>query len=988
VSLPPFLVEDQDVDYRVERPDWFYAAGDGLEILSACNEEETQEYIQELRKQRIEMGRFIPDEFLLHMSLPTTLILFPTSLRHAMDQEMVHELERIPLKFPISDRFRPMDDLRLSDPDSTYMFAALDDIEWRIRKADWKTANGRLPGFVYSPAYLEFLLESRSPALPEWYSVGIMRLYEAVRVPWEDGVFEPDKWLSVDHVSAVRTIRSAQKTLLPMGELLVARISAERPEEYRNIWRAQAELFVRWALSGKLANGRERLRRLVAVAALQPVTERQFQSCFGMDYAQAGVGLSDYLALAVKEPLKGPAAPSVALDPLELHTATKEEIRRIKGEWGRRVLAMVAKYNPDAYTLYVEQDRKLLQGAYDGGSRDPRLLASLALFRIETNDKVGARALLEANPDATAARPLASLKLAWLRLNDALPQPTAKEGMLSESQASGILQYIASSLSHQPPIKDAFTMAAVVSEHLRRDPSKIELDRLNEGARLFPRNSGLVYRTASWDLRAGAVGDARSLIGLGLSQASDASARSKLEALLAESLPQPQAQAARPPSPEPAEYAGVFGHALLVSWVRPVYPPDALKQGLGGTVTLRLLIDKKGNVQKSRVLDSTDSRFIGSAQTAVGKWQFSPAMDDSKPVAGWMDVPVIFSPSNPFFKGPSPSLPPEEQLPYQSPTTPARLDSDPDVVYPDSLFDRKLSGWARFSCVVLPDGSTAQPQILAATHVDFVLPAFNAVEHLKYLPRMNGDTPVEAEVRGELKFNVYPQDDAGALAADKITAPDGTPAAAGLRPDVVVDPVWPYDLLIGGEGGSAVVRFTVDESGAPRDVRVSAASNPSFGDSLVAAMESSSFLPPAIDGHSVKVSLIKRAEFSPIDLSAQTESNPLARLIMAIRSNKIEETRSLGSKLDPIYRLSPIYPSSLKGAGGPAGDAEIEFIIDRGGRARFPRIISATDNRFGWAAAIAVSQWVFQVPRINGQPVDVRVRIPFHFNPQTGGQSP
>jgi TonB family protein len=35
---------------------------------------------------------------------------------------------------------------------------------------------------------------------------------------------------------------------------------------------------------------------------------------------------------------------------------------------------------------------------------------------------------------------------------------------------------------------------------------------------------------------------------------------------------------------------------------------------------------------------------------------------------------------------------------------------------------------------------------------------------------------------------------------------------------------------------------------------------------------------------------------------------------------------------------------------------------------------------FGWAAATAVERWVFDPPKRGGQPVDVRVTIPFQFD--------
>jgi TonB family protein len=65
----------------------------------------------------------------------------------------------------------------------------------------------------------------------------------------------------------------------------------------------------------------------------------------------------------------------------------------------------------------------------------------------------------------------------------------------------------------------------------------------------------------------------------------------------------------------------------------------------------------------------------------------------------------------------------------------------------------------------------------------------------------------------------------------------------------------------------------------------------------------------------------------------------------------------------------------------PSGGATIQFIVDRTGRCRLARIVSATREEFGWAAATAVERWVFDPPRKKGETVDIRVSIPFTFNP-------
>jgi TonB family protein len=292
--------------------------------------------------------------------------------------------------------------------------------------------------------------------------------------------------------------------------------------------------------------------------------------------------------------------------------------------------------------------------------------------------------------------------------------------------------------------------------------------------------------------------------------------------------------------------------------------------------------------------------FIEAAQKAVRDWLFLPALDASKPISSEMDVHIIFSPDNPYFRGPASDFPPEEQWPYRPPVTEAKLISEPDIDYPDSLFDRRLSGWAHFSCIVLPNGNTANPRILSATHVDFVYPALRALEHLKYSPRTYGDTPIEAEVEGELKFDLFSRDKVGVLAANNITSPDGGAPSADLEPSMIVDPIFPYDLLLRGESGWATVSFTVNESGAPAEVRTTSASDIPFGNALIAAVEMSKFSPPVLEGRSVKVQLQRHEIFSAAGSASTAEMSSRARLLMSIRANHVTGGQRLDEDLVPL----------------------------------------------------------------------------------------
>lgn len=424
------------------------------------------------------------------------------------------------------------------------------------------------------------------------------------------------------------------------------------------------------------------------------------------------------------------------------------------------------------------------------------------------------------------------------------------------------------------------------------------------------------------------------------------------------------------------------GLALLREWSPPVYPPEALKKRASGMVTVRLIVDETGAVTAARAVDEPDAAFVDSAVAAVKSWKFIPATDHGEPVACCLETLVAYSPARGQQK-PS-TIPPAEQSFMPAPRSAPVMLRSPPGDYPEALVDRMIPGVVRFTCTVLADGQVVQPRVRAASHADFVLPALRSLQTWEFKPAMMGDLPVRAEAEGVMRFEAMLGGSAKVLAANGITATDGSPPPAEPEPVLVFDPVCPFEALLKGDGGSATVDFVVSNSGAVQEVRLREASQPEFGMALVAAVEASDFNPAIENNQVVAVTLAKRAEFKPVPADATEPTDPVARLVIAARRGEIGTARGLDAKLAPIYRMAPVYPAALKTTGGPKGRAEIEFVIDREGRVRLPRIVSATLPEFGWAAATAVAQWVFVAPRRAGEFVDVKVRMPFEFDAPTG----
>jgi TonB family protein len=82
--------------------------------------------------------------------------------------------------------------------------------------------------------------------------------------------------------------------------------------------------------------------------------------------------------------------------------------------------------------------------------------------------------------------------------------------------------------------------------------------------------------------------------------------------------------------------------ATLIHRVSPDYPSSWKREGLQGTVHLRLTIAKDGSVRDVQVVDG-DSRLAKSAEKAVKQWRYKPALRNGEPVETQATVAVAFA---------------------------------------------------------------------------------------------------------------------------------------------------------------------------------------------------------------------------------------------------------------------------------------------------------------------------------------------------------
>jgi protein TonB len=92
-----------------------------------------------------------------------------------------------------------------------------------------------------------------------------------------------------------------------------------------------------------------------------------------------------------------------------------------------------------------------------------------------------------------------------------------------------------------------------------------------------------------------------------------------------------------------AEQAPVLRKLRVVDMRPPNYPPSARRQGIEGTVRVRVLVGPDGRVIQALVFKTSgDDALDAAALEAVVDWRFEPAQRDGEAVRAWASVPIAF----------------------------------------------------------------------------------------------------------------------------------------------------------------------------------------------------------------------------------------------------------------------------------------------------------------------------------------------------------
>lgn len=384
-----------------------------------------------------------------------------------------------------------------------------------------------------------------------------------------------------------------------------------------------------------------------------------------------------------------------------------------------------------------------------------------------------------------------------------------------------------------------------------------------------------------------------------------------------------------------------------------------LKPDKPGAVKLGVWIREDGSVEEAEFLDGKKS-WKDACISAAKKIKFEPVLWLGKAVPARTELVYAYDPMGVNCRlSPMPNLPGEIHTDEEWGLTKAVIETDPDLILPLMLRSRSmLSIEAGISYVIAEDGSTDKIQLLGATSEGAVRSAFDLISERKYKPAKVRERPVCTESKQVIAFQTM-----------------GKPIEALAGAVDIVDPAYPYDRLLAGEEGYAVVKFTLTGEGKVESVVLQEASHTDFGGALVAAVESWLFRPEAAGENGAVREYRHDFSLSGVPYAAR-------RLIADARAGEVVSNSSAGLDAKPKVLARPglAYPTALYSE-QVSGVAEVEFIIDRVGLAQLPRVLKATKPEFGWAAVTLVNGMRFAPMTRGGKPAEMRVRIPFQFTP-------
>ena len=355
------------------------------------------------------------------------------------------------------------------------------------------------------------------------------------------------------------------------------------------------------------------------------------------------------------------------------------------------------------------------------------------------------------------------------------------------------------------------------------------------------------------------------------------------------------------------------------------------------------------------------------------RWRFEPARENGQPVPSILRVPfIVVTHSRDGSDGKK--------------RTPPRVLTQSEPVYPLLMRASGLRGEVTVAFEVDIEGRVRNCHVTRSLNPSFDDAAIEAVRRWRFEPGLADGVPTPTRMQVPVIFQIQGEREGGegplriTRKADPMSLPEGYRYDTAPRPLNTVLPVYPYAALRDEVSGQAEVQIVISPTGKVILAQVTSATTPEFGHALKASLEHFVFEPALLSGTPTRASLRFSQSFERFGRQPIVTSEDTWLLRMEKKHpEQILRLNDLDGPLKPISRRPMEFP---RGTDARAGKAMIEFLIDQEGRVRLPRVVSASEDAFGYAAVQSVSKWLFETPLQAGRPVVVRATLPIDFKLQ------
>jgi TonB family protein len=231
----------------------------------------------------------------------------------------------------------------------------------------------------------------------------------------------------------------------------------------------------------------------------------------------------------------------------------------------------------------------------------------------------------------------------------------------------------------------------------------------------------------------------------------------------------------------PVEVPAESLQKLLIRRVAPAYPPLARQARIQGTVVLKVIVNKAGEVREAEPI-SGHPMLCPSAIAAVKQWRYTPYVEDGEPVEVTTTIQINFQfagqPSSssgdeahPNGSGPS-SQPresaggvdterlrvavPGERVRVSSGVSSGLIVSKVPPRYPEDAREQRIQGMVVLMVDIDKEGNVYKTELISG-HPLLAPAAIEAVQQWKYKPYLLNGAPVEVETQVQVNFVLKPQ---------------------------------------------------------------------------------------------------------------------------------------------------------------------------------------------------------------------------------------